>query len=333
MAQPNRADYDFAHTNAALFDASQRGVIEVVGVDARAFLHNLCTNDIKSLKPGNGCEIFLATAQARAVAYGIITSIATDGPESFRLDLDPGLAEKVVKHLDRYIISEQVELADRTAEFAWLHVAGPGSRDLLTRAAGTSSIAQTPLLVVSGVELAAVACQVRSRDPLGVAGYDVMVHSAGVSAVRQALLDAGAHLATPETFEILRVEAGTPVYGRDIDDNRLVMEVGRTAQAISYTKGCYLGQEPIVMARDRGHVNRTLLGVRASGDSPLPHDTKLFRDGKEVGQTTASVISPRFGSIALAYIRRGNQEPGTVLEFDTGAVKGTAVVTGLPFSG
>src|SRR5262249_49481764 len=213
-------------------------------------------------------------------------------------------------------------------EFAWLHVAGPESRDVISRATGITSVPGGALQIASGGS-----CSVRRRDALGLIAFGGILPAANATAVPQALLDAGAPLASPATHAILRIEAGTPVYGKDIDENRLVMEIGRTAQAISYTKGCFLGQEPIVMARDRGHVNRTLLGVKASVDVPLPHDTKLFRDGKELGQTTSSVISPRFGSIALAYIRRGNQGAGTVLEFDTGAVNGTAVVTELPFSG
>src|SRR5262249_57117461 len=99
---------------------------------------------------------------------------------------------------------------------------------------------------------------------------------------------AGAVPAGPDTHEVLRVEAGTPVYGKDIDDNRLVMEVGRTAQAISYSKGCFLGQEPIVMARDRGHVNRTLLGVTVAGDQVLAPGTRLLHNGAEAGQVTSS---------------------------------------------
>ena len=96
---------------------------------------------------------------------------------------------------------------------------------------------------------------------------------------------------------------------------RFVVEVGRVAQAICYTKGCYLGQEPIVMARDRGQVQRTLLGLKVSGDGPVPRGSKLVRDGKDVGVTASSVVSPALGQpIALAYLRRGSQEPGTVVE-------------------
>src|SRR5262249_24886933 len=128
-----------------------------------------------------------------------------------------------------------------------------------------------------------------------------------------------------------RVEAGTPLDGVDFDENRFVVEVGRTSQAISYGKGCYLGQEPIVMARDRaGHVNRAFLGVKVLEGSVLPSGTKLFRDGNEVGLITSSAISPRLGApIALGYIRRGHQDPGTNLEAET--PEGTRGVEVLPF--
>ena len=132
-----------------------------------------------------------------------------------------------------------------------------------------------------------------------------------------ALIAAGAQPAGLGTYEVLRVEAGVPEFGIDLDDNRLVFEVGRTAQAISYTKGCYLGQEPIVMARDRGHVNRLLLGLKLTGDSAVSPGSKVIRDGQEIGLTTSSVVSPPLGALALAYLRRGHWEAGTAGEVET----------------
>src|SRR5439155_4477699 len=132
----------------------------------------------------------------------------------------------------------------------------------------------------------------------------------------QILTQAGARPAGKEAFEVLRVEAGVPRYGVEMNEERFVVEVGRTPQAISYSKGCYLGQEPIVMARDRGHVNRTLLGLKLNGD-PAPHGSLLHRDGKEVGRVTSSVVSPRLGAaVALGYLRRGCWEPGTAVEVE-----------------
>lgn len=297
-------DYRIAREHAVFFDVSDRGLVQLTGPDARKFLHNLCTNDILNLPIGGGCEAFLATAKAKTVAYLFVRRLAfPNGTESLGLDTGPGMAEKVVKHLDRYLISEQVEIADHTADFAHFYVVGP--------AAPAASI-------------------VGSRRDLGTfPAFDVFCPRDHSETVRQFLSEKGVRAAGPEILEILRIEAGIPVFGKDIDEERFVVEVGRGTRAICYTKGCYLGQEPIVMARDRGHVNRTLLGLKIAGEGPATPGDKVIHDGQEVGQVTSSVVSPRLGPIALAYLRRGCQEPGTELRVG----ERTAVVAALPFEG
>jgi folate-binding protein YgfZ len=137
--------------------------------------------------------------------------------------------------------------------------------------------------------------------------------------------------AEPEALETLRVEAGLPEFGKDIDENRQVMEVGRTEQAISYTKGCFLGQEPIVMARDRGQVNRMLMGVKAAGE-PLTPGAKLYQGETEVGLVASSVYSPRLdAAIALAYLRRNSQTPGLELRAFPPSDGRAVTVATLPF--
>jgi folate-binding protein YgfZ len=172
-------------------------------------------------------------------------------------------------------------------------------------------------------------CHVRRHDLLGVPGYDIVCLADRASNVWQILTRAGAKPAGREAYEISRVEAGTPALGADMDESTFAPEVGRTKQAICYTKGCYLGQEPIVMARDRGQVNRTLLGVELP-DGPVPHNSLLFAGDKEVGRVTSSVSSPRQGAIGLAYVRRGSQEPGTKLDVDVQGTRRPAVVAALP---
>jgi folate-binding protein YgfZ len=322
------AEYRQAREGAALFDISHRGKGEVTDREAARFLHNLCTNDIVSLPAGSGCEAFFTTNKARAVAHALIYHLPSPGGDAFWLDVPPGLAGKLLHHLDHYRISEQVEFADRTADFAQLHLAGPRARDVLAAVLAGDLPDLGDLQVVLRDTL-----QVRRHEPLGVPGYDLLCPPAAAVDLWQRLGAAGARPAGLEAYHVLRVEAGTPVYGIDIDDNRLVMDVGRTARAICYTKGCYLGQEPIVMARDRGHVNRTLLGLKVSGEGPVPAGAKVLRGTEEVGQVASSVVSPRLGPIALAYLRRGSQEPGTAVEVVTAAGARAAEVTGLPFSG
>jgi folate-binding protein YgfZ len=305
--------YKQALEGAVVFDQSDRGKIIVSGADAKSFLHNLSTNDIKSLKPGMGCEAFFATAQAKAVSFARIFCDNSSGSEYFWLDLEPGQASKLVKHLDRFIISEQVELKEVSAEYGLWHVAGPDADNILTKTGLHEQHATRPC------------------DRLNVAGWDVICPRKESEQLREFLTQGGAIPADLEVFNVLRIEAGIPVYGIDIDENRFVVEVGRTKQAISYTKGCYLGQEPIVMARDRGHVNRMMMGLRICFDEPLLPGTEVAQAEMAVGAVTSSIVSPRFGSIALAYIRRGFQAPGTTLQWTMAGSAGTAEVTTLPF--
>jgi folate-binding protein YgfZ len=325
------AEYRAACERAALFDQSARGMIELTGKDALLFLHNLSTNDVKNLPLGAGCEAFLCTAKAKVVAYVGVSHICDGDRDVVWLDCEPGQAERVFNHLNHHLISEQVELANRSGDMALLNVCGPDAQEILSKVRGKSLPAleewrhDTETLPEIGT------CHVRRHDPLGVPGFDVFCAKETASRLAQTLTVAGAVAAGEQAREILRVEAGTPVYGKDIDEERAVMEVGRTRQAISYTKGCFLGQEPIVMARDRGHVNRTLLGIQLSEGEPLARGTKLSKDGTEVGQVTSSVRSPRFGLIALAYVKRGFQEAGTALRVEPPLDGRTATVTALPF--
>jgi folate-binding protein YgfZ len=236
-------------------------MIEVNGTEAAVFLHNLATNDIKSLAANQKCETFFCTATAKVIAHGWVWRMPPQGKRDlFYLDVDPGCADKLYQHLDRHLISEDVTL-----------------RKLTEKEMGPAT------------------------DAFGDA----------------------------ETLDIRRVEAGMPLYGKDMDETTFVAEVGRTKEAISYNKGCYLGQEPIVMARDRGIVQRTLLGLKL--DDVVPSGSLLYRDGKEVGRTTSCVRSPRFGPIALAYVKRGSQAPGTVLEVEANGQRRPATVAALPF--
>jgi folate-binding protein YgfZ len=326
------AEYAQARSGCVVLDQSQRGKVELTGNEAAAFLHNLCTNDVKDLPLGAGCEFFLTTNKAKVVTHGFVYHVRLGGGRpALWLDLEPGTSEKVIQHLDHFLISEQVEFADRTREFAQVHIAGPGALAVLQRALMDDVPPLGELQHMERTFGADATCHIRRRDPLGLPGFDVVCLRARAETVWQLLVRAGAKPAGKETYEVLRVEAGTPVWGADIDDNTFAPEVGRTAQAISYAKGCYLGQEPIVMARDRGQVNRTLLGVKLpSGTVPL--GSLLFRDGKEVGRVMTNVTSPQLEtSIGLAYVRRGSQEPGTKLEVEARGQRQAVEVVELPF--
>ena len=326
------AEYNHAHHGCVVLDQSNRGKVELTGKEAAFFLNNLCTNDVKNLPLGAGCEFFLTTAKAKIVAHGFLYHVRlSEGQPALWLDLEPGMGEKVIQHLDHFVISEQVEFADRTREFGQMHLAGPNAVAVLERALMDDIPPLAELQHMERTFGADATCHIRRRDPLGLPGFDVVCLRTRAENVWQMLLRAGAQPAGKEAFDALRVEAGTPVWGADIDENTFAPEVGRNTQAICYTKGCYLGQEPIVMARDRGQVNRTLLGVKLPSGI-VPRGSALFREGKDVGRVMTNLQSPRLGTvIGLAYVRRGSQEPGTKLEVETGGQRQTAEVVKLPF--
>ncbi len=307
--------YESAFERAVYFDLSAYGKIAVTGPDAATFLHNLCSNDIKNLPVGGGCEAFFCNARARTLAH-VLISRWPDGPSNglnFLLDMVPSLHEKMMRHLDKYLISEQVEIVDRTQDLALFRLIGPKSADVLGALLGSTFAAAPAPLRIAMPWTGPGQLHIRPQTVLAMPGFDIFCARDSAVPLMEKLAAAGAIQAAPEVHEVLRIEAGTPEYGKEMDDDRFVMEVGRTAQAISYTKGCYLGQEPIVMARDRGQVNRTLMGVMFAGSTEaIPPGSKLFAGETEVGLVTSSAWSPRLQQVlALAYVRRGNQQPGS----------------------
>jgi folate-binding protein YgfZ len=217
--------------------------------------------------------------------------------------------------------------------FCQLHLAGPNAPAILARALADEVPDLEPLQHMERTFGVNVNAHIRRHDPLGVVGFDLICLKELAVGLWRMLTGCGAQPAGLDAYELLRVEAGTPVYGADIDENRFAFDIGRTAQAISYEKGCYLGQEPIVMARDRaGHAPRTLLGLKLSGSETAPQGAKVFDKGEEVGYVTSSVLSPRFGAIALAYLRHGHQSPGLPVQIESGGALRNGQVYALPFS-
>src|SRR5207253_1526486 len=196
---------------------------------------------------GLGCEAFLTTAKARVIAHVCVGNYCYQEQSVLWLDTVPGQAETLMRHLNHFIVSEQVEVADRTDALAMYRVVGPRAQAAIealgVSLSGLKHLQHMALRLPSGET-----GFVRRFDSLSLPAFDLICPKA-VSPWPESLQIPHAN---PQVHEMLRIEAGLPEFGKDIDENRLVMEVNRTAQAISYTKGCFLGQEPIVMARDRG---------------------------------------------------------------------------------
>lgn len=299
-----------------LFDRPGSVLIEVLGKDAASFLHNLSTNDIKSLPVGQGCEAFFCTHTARVIGHGIVTRVEA---ERIWIDADAEQRGTLFKHLDKHFISEQIELSDRSAEFGFLRIAGENASALLPE------VATLPPLHIAQIE-PEIWC--RRFSGWNIPTFDVIATPAKIAELRQRMLDAGAIVGDGTQAEMLRIESGWPKYGVDMDGERFVVELDRIPQSISYAKGCYLGQEPIVMARDRGQANRKFFGLLLANAEAPAAGTKVTKDGTEIGVVTSGTRSPRLGqTIALAYLRRGHWQPGGEVQVGDSP----AVISALPF--
>jgi folate-binding protein YgfZ len=234
-----RAEYEAAVGDCAVFDLSSRGHIELTGLDRQKLLHNFCTNDVRSLTPGTGCEAFLTTVQGKVLAHVLVFC----GEDSLWLDTTAGTEERIAQHLNKYIITEDVEVHVRTPEFGELYVAGAKAPQLLSDfSTDVTSLGMyghvAPLFRDSPVSI-------RRFDFWKSPGFLIRSSREMLGMIWPTLAQAGAKPAGWQAFHARRIEAVFPWYGLDASDANLAQEVGRTAEAISFTKGCYLGQEPM----------------------------------------------------------------------------------------
>lgn len=308
----SRREYLALHEAAAVVDLVDRTQIELRGADRVKFLHGLCTNDIRRLEPGQGCEVFLLDARGHTLAHGAVFA----HKESLILETVPGQAERLLAHLDRYVIREQVVLANRAPQHAELLVAGPNAAETLARTFGSleQGLPQANLAHASQ-QLPEGSIELRRVSWIDPPAWLLSVPASLLLQVWKDLLAAGAVPCGSQAFEQARIEAGYPWYGPDITDRNLPQEVNRDAQAISFTKGCYLGQETVARLDALGHVNKKLLRVHLPQAEEVGVGEELHAAGKTVGSITSSAPSPRYGgAMALAYVRREHCASGTTLE-------------------
>jgi folate-binding protein YgfZ len=323
--------YQFLAQSAGVLDLSSRGRLCVTGMDRVRFLNGQVTNNVKDLAVGQGCYAALVNAKAKLQTDLNIYCLA----DELLLDFEPGLSPTVIERLEKYIIADDVQIVDVALNYGMLTIQGPGSGGAVS-AAGFQPAGVPRHWTSVKSDAGEIYCMNHARGAAG--GFDLfmpMVERDGLldRLVRSAeALDGG--LTSFEALEIARVEAGLPRFGVDMDDSNLAPEAIE-AQAISYAKGCYIGQEVISRIRAYGEVAKSLRGLRLAGDlAALPaRGEKLLRDGKEVGYITSAVRSPKFHAhIALGYVRREHKASGTSLEVNCGQSRATAVVCDLPFN-
>ncbi len=301
------AELQAARQDSVVFDVSDRSQIELAGKDARTFLHNFCTNDIKRLAPGTGCEAFMTNVKGRILAH--FFAFATQ--ESIWLDMSPAHEIAILAHLDRYIFSEEVTLHGRTGDFGDLYVSGPRSIDRLAQIGlpvGSLRAFEHTLAVVRELPLA-----VRRVDFWQAPGFLISTARQHLVGLWQALVAAAICPAGAQVFHSCRIQAGLPLSGLDVTDDNLAQEAARTERAISFTKGCYLGQEPIARLDALGHVNRQLCRLGLDTDwAPASGTAIVDGDDRPIGTLTSSAVVPGEGrTVALAMLRTSQSEAGT----------------------
>jgi folate-binding protein YgfZ len=295
-------DYESVRDGGAgLIDLSaSRGRIRVTGSEAVMFLNGLITNDIKNANENSWLPAVFPTVQGRLI--GAVRILRVEN--GFVIDTENASHDAILKTISRFTLAGDFRVTDETTETSLLSIQGRRVSEIISNS-GLRAIPATHT---------------------AEAGFDVLLDAGERDSVSEKLIAAGAQPVSPETFEILRIEAGIAVHGKDMDETNVVLETNLD-DSISYTKGCYLGQEIIVRIKHRGHVAKKLTGLKF--EQGVESGTAITsEDGKEIGRVTSTTYSPKLEShIALGYVRYEYLAAGTPVK--AGDVAGS--VAELPF--
>jgi folate-binding protein YgfZ len=306
------AQYRQLREECGLLDRSERGKLLLTGSEAAEYLQGQLTNDIEALAPGEGCYAALLDRKGHMQADMRVLRVDTD---EIWVDTEAETLAAARRHLEMYKIGREVELEDATEKRAILSLIGPRSADL----AGAPPLPEHACeqVAVAGAECLAVGTAL---------GIDLIAEANNAERLHAALAEAGAVEVDPEAVEVLRIEAGTPRFGAEMDSGTMPAEAGIVEAAVNFEKGCYIGQETVARLHYRGKPNRHLRGLRLS--APAAPGAAVLLGDKEVGKLGGSCVSPAHGPIALAILRR-EAEPGAELAVGEDGV--TARVVDLPF--
>jgi aminomethyltransferase len=323
-------EYDAVRQAVGIIDFSHRGLLQFTGDDRVSFLQGMLSNDLRLLKTFGGQHATVLNQQGKVLADVRVLYAMN----SIYLDFWDELKDKIVGHLTRYLVADEVEIADRSEEYLTLSLQGPRSEAIVMALAAHAELpkemAHHALLNADGVAL----CVVRDSHS-GESGFDLIIPKTAAVKFAERLTEIGQQFGATwvgqEALEILRIEAGIPWYGIDFTEDNLLLETG-LEDHVSFTKGCYLGQEIIERVRSRGHVNRKLCGLLIESENPARRGDAIKAGEKQVGTITSSVYSPSLSRpIALGYVHRDHWESGTRLVIDRDGSLVGAQVTDLPF--
>jgi len=320
------AEHRAVRTAVGVADRSLDGVVEVTGKDRVAFLNGMLTNDVQRLQPGQGCAAAFLDAHGKVQMLLRVLVLA----DRLLLVVPGGTGARTQEALEKYHFAERLEIRDASDEWALFLLAGPETPRAVERLTG-APLPPAPWDHAEA-EIGALTVRVaRGRGETGETEAWLLARRADGPAVWAAILAAGVRPIGLTALDVLRVEAGTPWLGHDVDEKVLLPEIPFDG-LVSHTKGCYIGQELVVRVRDRGHVNRLLTGLTLEGDTVPRPEAAVRAEGRDVGRVTSAVRSLALGRpIALALVRREHAAPGSpVVVVDDGREL-PARVTALPF--
>lgn len=316
--------------NVGVVDLSHHGAIRVSGGEATQFLNGMVTNNVKELVSGAGLRAAFLTGHGKVRAFCRILGL----DDGYLVITDPGTHESVFKYVFPFTYAGDFKVEDVSDSYRLLSVQGSKSHLVM------KEICFEPVPLVNEHHsfftlIAGHRALVARASHTGEDGYDIFVARNALADVWDFVLLKGRfHSIVPfglRALDSLRIEAGIPVYGVDVDETNMMLEAG-LADAVSFTKGCYTGQEAVAMATYRGHVSKKLVGLAVSSSLvPAPGDV-IRKDGKNIGAVTSALCSPSLASvIALAYLKYGFFEVGTTVEIQTQERTSDSRVVDLPF--
>ncbi|MDT7777616.1 MAG: hypothetical protein QOC99_128 [Acidobacteriota bacterium] len=326
-----QAEYEAVRGGGAgLFDLSSRGRVEVSGGEAVQFLNGMLTNDVARLEDGAWMHAAFPNPQGRLNAS--VRVFRRGG--AYLFDTEAATYERMLRSLERFTLAGDFRVRDLTAETSTLSVQGARAGEFIAAVLGEGAVSSARGEHTSSASFGNGEITIARATHTAEDGFDLFVGAEDREALWDALVAAGARPAGFDALEVLRVEAGVPRYGLDASDANVVLEVVDEAAAVSYTKGCYAGQEIIARIHWRGHVAKKLTGVVFDSGDVIPADARVrdTSEGREVGRITSGVFSPRLGRrVALALVKYDYLRPGTELKIFSGDTEVcTAHVAELP---
>lgn len=313
VSQPDLdAEYRQVREECGLLEHPDREWLSVSGADAAEFLHGQVTNEIEALEPGSGCYAALLSRKGRIQTD---MRVLRSGPDELLIETGAATRPMLLKQLKMHKIGRKVEVAE--SDRIVLSLVGPGATEVSGLAPGEEND-------FTEARVAGADCLVVTT----ALGLDYICRADDADAVREQLQADGGVPVSVEAVEILRVEAGRPRFGAEFSDASMPAEAGIVDRAVSFTKGCYIGQEPVARLHYRGRPNRHLRGLRFTG--PAANGDTVRLGERELGRVGTSVLSPASGRIGLAVLRK-EAEPGGLVTVETGAGEIEAEVVELPF--